>query len=95
MAHNSIAPATLSTSVLFRALVPGAKLVRADVGAHYPDGRLKIYQYYSDDPQPRNLLDFVWIKDMAHAQVQGEAQMEWHFFKHWSRNDIGSLTYAP
>ena len=76
-------------------LLPGAKLVRADVSTHYPDGRLKLYEYYSDDPQPLNLLDFVWVKDMAHAQFKGEAQMEWDFFKHWSRNDNGSLTYAP
>jgi poly(3-hydroxybutyrate) depolymerase len=79
----------------YNILVPGAKLVRADIGKHYPDGRLKIYEYYSDDSRPLNLLDFVWVKDMAHAQFKGEAQMEWDFFKHWSRNDNGSLTYAP
>jgi poly(3-hydroxybutyrate) depolymerase len=88
-------PYASPSSPPYNILVPGAKLVRADVSAHYPDGRLKIYQYYSDDPQPRNLLDFVWIKDMAHAQFKGEAQMEWDFFKHWSRNDNGSLTYMP
>ncbi|HEY2037746.1 MAG TPA: PHB depolymerase family esterase [Steroidobacteraceae bacterium] len=76
-------------------LVPGAKLVRGDVSKHYPDGRLSVYEYDSDDPHPLNLLDFVWVKDMAHSQFQGEAQMQWDFFKHWSRNDNGSLTYAP
>ncbi|MGH7105173.1 MAG: PHB depolymerase family esterase [Acetobacteraceae bacterium] len=78
----------------YRVLVPGAKLVRAGVSEHYPDGRLSVYEYYSDDPHPLNLLDFVWVKDMAHAQFQGEAQMQWDFFKHWIRNDDGSLTYT-
>lgn len=79
----------------YNILVPGAKLVRDDVSTHYPDARLKIYQYHSDDARPLNLLDFVWVKDMAHAQFEGEAKMEWEFFKHWSRNDNGSLTYMP
>jgi poly(3-hydroxybutyrate) depolymerase len=83
------------SSPSYNILLPGGKLVRADISKHYPEGRLSVFEYYSDDPHPLNLLDFVWVKDMAHAQFQGEAQMEWDYFKHWSRNDNGSLTYAP
>lgn len=95
IAADRAEPYVSPSSPPYDLLIPGAKLVRAGISAHYPEGRLKVYEYYSDDAQPLNLLDFVWIKDMAHAQFKGEAKMEWDYFKHWRRNDDGSLTYTP
>jgi len=69
--------------------------VRSAFESHYPDGRFKTYEYYSDAPKPLNLFDCVWIADMTHAQDPREAQLEWDYFKHWRRNDNGSLTYTP
>ena len=93
--QDQIEPYVSPSSPPYDILVPGAKLVRAGFSAHYPKGRLKVYEYYSDDPTPRNLFDFVWVQDMAHAQFQDEAQMQWDFFRHWRRNDDGALTYEP
>jgi poly(3-hydroxybutyrate) depolymerase len=72
--------------------VPGAPLVRAAVDARYPAGRFERYQYMSNDPQPLNLFNLVWIKDMAHSQDPREAQYQWNYLKQWRRNDDGSLT---
>ena len=82
------------TTTPYDVLVPGAKLARAGVDGRYPNGRFEMYQYVSDAPEPLNLFDFIWVKDMAHAQDPREAQLQWDYFKHWRRNDDGSLTYV-
>jgi len=92
---DQVEPYDSPSSAPYNILIPGGKLVRAAFDPRYPDGRFKIYEYYSDDPKPLNLFDFVWIADMAHCQDPREAQLEWDYFKHWRRNDNGSLTYTP
>lgn len=92
---DRVEPYDSPSSAPYNILVPGGKLVHAAFDQRYPDGRFTIYEYYSDDPKPLNLFDFVWIADMAHCQDPREAQLEWDYFKHWRRNDNGTLTYMP
>ena len=82
------------TTAPYDILVPGGKLVHTAFDRRYPQGRLLDYEYTSDDSPARNLFDFVWVTDMAHAQDPREAQLEWDYFKHWRRNSDGTLTYS-
>ncbi|HTK36768.1 MAG TPA: PHB depolymerase family esterase [Caulobacteraceae bacterium] len=82
------------TTAPYDVMALGGKLVRTGADARYPAGRFEMYQYTSDDPKPLNLFNFVWVKDMAHAQDPREAQLQWDYLKHWRRNDDGSLTYV-
>jgi poly(3-hydroxybutyrate) depolymerase len=91
---DRVEPYDSPSSPPYNILVPGGKLVRAAFDERYPDGRFKIYEYYSDDPKPLNLFDFAWIEDMAHGQDPREAQLEWDYFKHWRRNSDGSLSFV-
>jgi poly(3-hydroxybutyrate) depolymerase len=75
-------------------LVPGGKLVRSGIDHRYPEGRIQIYQYFSADTTPLNLLNLVWITDMSHASEPREAQLQWDYFKEWRRNADGSLTHS-
>ncbi len=100
-AYNHIATADATqpfhspTAAAYDILVPGAKLVSDAVDARYPQGRFKIYQYSSADPTPRNLFNFVWVRDLTHGGDPRQAQLEWDYFKHWRRNADGSLSYVP
>jgi poly(3-hydroxybutyrate) depolymerase len=76
----------------YEALMPGARLTPLDVDAHYPDGRILKYDYFTDDTK-QPMFSWVWVKDMPHGSAPGQAQMIWDFFKHWKRNKDGSLTY--
>jgi poly(3-hydroxybutyrate) depolymerase len=73
-------------------LVPGGKLNPSGVALGYPKGRFQRYDYATPDGKP--MFSFVWVTDMPHGQLPGEAQMEWDFFKAWKRNPDGSLTYG-
>jgi hypothetical protein len=88
-------PFTSANTAPYEVLVPGAGVEHLATDAHYPNGRFTTYRYASADAKPMNLFDFVWVKDMAHGMDPREAATEWAFFKHWSRNPDGSLTYAP
>ncbi|HTK36548.1 MAG TPA: PHB depolymerase family esterase [Caulobacteraceae bacterium] len=76
-------------------VVPQGRLVRAAVDAHYPNGKIQLYKYMSADPKPLELLDFLWVLDMAHSTAPQQAQLAWDYFKHWSRNPDGTLAYKP
>jgi pimeloyl-ACP methyl ester carboxylesterase len=82
------------TTAPYDVFVPGGTLERAAADASYPAGRFERYRYMSNDPQPLNLFNFVWIKDLAHSQDPREAQYQWDYLKQWRRNDDGSLTYV-
>jgi poly(3-hydroxybutyrate) depolymerase len=83
------------TAAGYDILVPGAKPVSDAVDARYPQGRFQIYPYSSADPAPRNLFNFVWVRDLTHGGDPRQAQLEWDYFKHWRRNADGSLSYVP
>jgi hypothetical protein len=79
----------------YQVLVPGGTLVMEAKDSRYPKGRFSDFQYSSADSKPLNLLDFVWVADMAHGGDPRQAQLEWDYFKHWRRASDGSLQYLP
>jgi poly(3-hydroxybutyrate) depolymerase len=81
-------------SAPYEVLTPSGQLVPAGIDARYPAGRFQVYQYLSDAPKPLDLLHLVWVIDMPHAYDLREAQLQWDYFKHWSRNSNGSLRYT-
>ena len=70
------------------------KLEPAAIDKHYPAGRFQVFSYMSADPKPLNLVRVAWILDVPHAYDLREARLQWDYFKHWSRNTDGSLTYS-
>lgn len=79
----------------YQVLIPGGKLAMEAKDSRYPKGRFSDFQYASADAKPLNLLDFVWVTDMAHGGDPRQAQLEWDYFKHWRRNSDGTLKYVP
>jgi poly(3-hydroxybutyrate) depolymerase len=78
----------------YRILVPGGKLTPQAIDSRYPRGRFRTFDYFSADATPRDLLKFVWIADLTHGGDPRQAQYEWDYFRHWRRNDDGSLAYV-
>jgi poly(3-hydroxybutyrate) depolymerase len=82
-------------SAPYDVLVTGGRQVWAGVDKRYPTGRIQIWQYASADPKPLNLLNFGFVVDMAHSNHPQQAQLAWDYFKHWTRNPDGTVTYRP
>lgn len=75
-------------------LVLGGAVERQGVDARYPQGRIAINTYHSNDSKPLPLFSFVWVTDLPHGADPNTARMEWDFFKQWRRNANGSLTFT-
>lgn len=57
----------------------------------HPDHRYQVQRFYSDDPQPLNLYNFVVMHDKGHEIAQMDAELGWRYARQFRRLADGSL----
>lgn len=63
----------------------------ADCAEHW----YSIHRFYSDDPEPVNLYNYVMMHDKGHEVAELDPYLGWEYVKHFRRKEDGKLEWLP